>query len=107
MFPRVRTIIPAFTAPRNREANKADGPYAHGSRGEIVVDQPMLTVDRQMGLNIVHPEGKVRASESNVVLSFQLWYRCFGSRSSSWMLEVPDNGGETCLAFGLSTNQTF
>ena len=27
---------------------------------EVVVDQPLLTVDRQMGLNIVHPEGKVR-----------------------------------------------
>ena len=26
---------------------------------EVVVDQPLLTVDRQMGLNIVHPEGKV------------------------------------------------
>ncbi|EJD47007.1 pseudouridine synthase [Auricularia subglabra TFB-10046 SS5] len=25
---------------------------------EVVCDQPMLTVDRQMGLNIVHPEGK-------------------------------------------------
>ncbi|KAF8266331.1 pseudouridine synthase [Lactarius quietus] len=25
---------------------------------EVVVDQPLLTVDRQMGLNIVHPEGK-------------------------------------------------
>ena len=27
---------------------------------EVVADQPLLTVDRQMGLNIVHPEGKVR-----------------------------------------------
>lgn len=27
---------------------------------EVVVDQPLLTVDRQMGLNIVHPQGKVR-----------------------------------------------
>jgi tRNA pseudouridine synthase 9 len=26
---------------------------------EVVVEQPLLTVDRQMGLNIVHPEGKV------------------------------------------------
>ncbi|KAF8322242.1 pseudouridine synthase, partial [Clavulina sp. PMI_390] len=25
---------------------------------EIVVEQPLLTVDRQMGLNIVHPDGK-------------------------------------------------
>ncbi|KAH9971776.1 pseudouridine synthase [Russula compacta] len=25
---------------------------------EVVVDEPLLTVDRQMGLNIVHPQGK-------------------------------------------------
>ena len=30
--------------------------------GEVVCDQPLLTVDRQMGLNIVHPEGKVCSS---------------------------------------------
>jgi 23S rRNA-/tRNA-specific pseudouridylate synthase len=30
---------------------------------EITCDQPLLTIDRQMGLNIVHPDGKVmRAS---------------------------------------------
>jgi tRNA pseudouridine32 synthase len=28
---------------------------------EVVVEQPLLTVYRQMGLNIVHPDGKVRA----------------------------------------------
>jgi hypothetical protein len=28
--------------------------------GQVRCDQPLLTVDRQMGLNIVHPEGKVR-----------------------------------------------
>jgi tRNA pseudouridine synthase 9 len=27
-------------------------------RGEKLVDEPLLTVDRQMGLNIVHPDGK-------------------------------------------------
>ncbi|KAI0061898.1 pseudouridine synthase [Artomyces pyxidatus] len=26
--------------------------------GEVIVEQPLLTVDRQMGLNIVHPDGK-------------------------------------------------
>ena len=30
--------------------------YSH----EITCEEPLLTVDRQMGLNIVHPEGKVR-----------------------------------------------
>ena len=28
---------------------------------EVVCEEPLLTVDRQMGLNIVHPEGKVRS----------------------------------------------
>jgi hypothetical protein len=27
-----------------------------------VCEEPLLTVDRQMGLNIVHPEGKVICS---------------------------------------------
>jgi len=34
------------------------------SREEIVCEQPLLTVDRQMGLNIVHPDGKVQTSAS-------------------------------------------
>ena len=28
-------------------------------REEVVCEKPLLTVDRQMGLNIVHPDGKV------------------------------------------------
>ena len=28
-------------------------------REEVICEEPLLTVDRQMGLNIVHPEGKV------------------------------------------------
>lgn len=28
-------------------------------REETVCEEPLLTVDRQMGLNIVHPDGKV------------------------------------------------
>ena len=28
-------------------------------RTEIICEEPMLTVDRQMGLNIVHSDGKV------------------------------------------------
>jgi len=27
---------------------------------EVTCDEPLLTVDRQMGLNIIHPDGKVR-----------------------------------------------
>lgn len=33
--------------------------------GDIVCEEPLLTVDRQMGLNIVHPEGKVTHSISH------------------------------------------
>ena len=36
------------------------GSRADQSREEILVDQPLLSVDRQMGLVIVTPEGKVR-----------------------------------------------
>ena len=31
-------------------------------REEVVCEKPLLTVDRQMGLNIVHPDGKVKIS---------------------------------------------
>jgi hypothetical protein len=30
-------------------------------RGEVVCEESLLTVDRQMGLNIVHLKGKVRS----------------------------------------------
>ena len=33
---------------------------------QVVVEQPLLTVDRQMGLNIVHPQGKVCSSISPI-----------------------------------------
>jgi tRNA pseudouridine32 synthase len=33
----------------------------------VTVEEPLLTVDRQMGLNIVHPDGKVHSG-----LSFSL-----------------------------------
>ncbi|KAF8529850.1 pseudouridine synthase [Gautieria morchelliformis] len=33
--------------------------------GEVLCDQPLLTVDRQMGLNIVHPEGKHAQTKFN------------------------------------------
>ncbi|PPQ64541.1 hypothetical protein CVT24_008443 [Panaeolus cyanescens] len=34
---------------------------------EIVCEQPLLTVDRQMGLNIVHPEGKPAKTIFNLI----------------------------------------
>lgn len=33
--------------------------YSLFRREETTVDQPMLSIDRQMGLNTVHPQGKV------------------------------------------------
>lgn len=35
--------------------------------GDVVCDQPLLTVDRQMGLNIVHPEGKVKLQSHELI----------------------------------------
>ncbi|KAF6761201.1 tRNA-pseudouridine synthase [Ephemerocybe angulata] len=35
--------------------------------GEIVCEEPLLTVDRQMGLNIVHPEGKHAKTVFNLI----------------------------------------
>ncbi len=32
-------------------------------REEIVCEEPLLTIDRQMGLNVVHPEGKVSTAQ--------------------------------------------
>ena len=37
----------------------ATAPLIDAYSEEIVCEEPLLTVDRQMGLNIVHPEGKV------------------------------------------------
>lgn len=34
---------------------------------ETIVDEPLLTVDRQMGLNIVHPEGKTAKTIFNLI----------------------------------------
>ncbi|KAJ2931550.1 hypothetical protein H1R20_g5614, partial [Candolleomyces eurysporus] len=35
--------------------------------GELICEQPLLTVDRQMGLNIVHPEGKPAKTVFNLI----------------------------------------
>jgi hypothetical protein len=40
------------------------GVVRNGPSEETTCEEPLLTVDRQMGLNIVHPEGKVRAGLS-------------------------------------------
>jgi hypothetical protein len=38
--------------------------FIESSRTEIICEEPMLTVDRQMGLNIVHPDGKVMSQDT-------------------------------------------
>ncbi|KAH8984148.1 pseudouridine synthase [Lactarius hatsudake] len=41
---------------------------------EVVVDQPLLTVDRQMGLNIVHPDGKISHAKPAQTIFRRLHY---------------------------------
>ncbi|KAJ6488254.1 pseudouridine synthase [Mycena vitilis] len=53
----------AHTMAKEFEVNTVHKEYVTRCRGEfpeeeIVCEEPLLTVDRQMGLNIVHPEGK-------------------------------------------------
>ena len=61
--PRARTLSQEFVQGEIKKEYiaRCSGEF---SAEEVVVDQPLLTVDRQMGLNIVHPEGKVRTSYS-------------------------------------------
>ena len=40
-------------------SNSARLIYINFFREEIICEEPLLTIDRQMGLNVVHPEGKV------------------------------------------------
>ena len=59
---RVRGQFPAYVLSSSH--------YTHSmrqSREEIVCEEPLLTVDRQMGLNIVHPEGKVHKHSSTFI----------------------------------------
>ncbi|KAH9163785.1 pseudouridine synthase [Lactarius sanguifluus] len=41
---------------------------------EVVVDQPLLTVDRRMGLNIVHPDGKIEHAKPAQTIFTRLHY---------------------------------
>jgi hypothetical protein len=61
--------------PRESALSGSDSQLPHVellNREETVCEEPLLTVDRQMGLNIVHPEGKVRVNPSNmrIIMSF-------------------------------------
>ena len=47
------------------------------SREEIVCEKPLLTVDRQMGLNIVHPDGKVPYENLSLITPDQTTYCIF------------------------------
>ncbi|EAU91801.1 tRNA-pseudouridine synthase [Coprinopsis cinerea okayama7 len=54
---RARTLTEEFTAGtvKKEYVARVKGKFPEGS---VVCEQPLLTVDRQMGLNIVHPDGK-------------------------------------------------
>ena len=62
------------------------------SREEFVCEKPLLTVDRQMGLNIVRPDGKLPKKISSIIAQDQVTYRNFSRRlkqslnSESWLL---------------------
>ena len=52
------------------------------SSEEIVCEKPLLTVDRQMGLNIVHPDGKVKKNFYNCYVA----YCIFGRRLKQFLI---------------------
>ncbi|TFK25702.1 tRNA-pseudouridine synthase [Coprinopsis marcescibilis] len=54
---RARTLTEEFTAGtvKKEYIARVKGKFPEG---QVVCEQPLLTVDRQMGLNVVHPEGK-------------------------------------------------
>lgn len=37
--------------------------------GEVICEEPLLTIDRQIGVNVVHPEGRVRSIASSLGFS--------------------------------------
>jgi hypothetical protein len=53
------------------------------SREEVICEKPLLTVDRQMGLNIVHPDGKV---PSSLIVPDQIAYYIFGRRQKQFLI---------------------
>ena len=52
------------------------------SREEVICEKPLLTVDRQMGLNIVHPDGKVK----EIFFSAPIAYYIFGRRQKQFLI---------------------
>jgi hypothetical protein len=53
------------------------------SREEVICEKPLLTVDRQMGLNIVHPDGKV---PSSLIAPDQIAYCIFGRLQRQFLI---------------------
>jgi len=48
-----------LSLPHVRARARAD-PTRRPCSGEITCEEPLLTIDRQIGVNVVHPEGRVR-----------------------------------------------
>lgn len=63
---RARLLTEEFTAGTVKKEYVARV-RGHFPEREVVCEEPMLTVDRQMGLNIVHPEGKPAKTVFNLV----------------------------------------
>ncbi|KAJ3549471.1 hypothetical protein NMY22_g869 [Coprinellus aureogranulatus] len=63
---RARLLTEEFTAGTVKKEYVARV-RGHFPEHEVVCEEPMLTVDRQMGLNIVHPEGKPAKTVFNLI----------------------------------------
>lgn len=50
---RVTGKFPAYMASSTPE------PDADAQEGEVICAEPLLTIDKQMGVNVVHPDGRV------------------------------------------------
>lgn len=63
---RARLLTEEFTAGTVKKEYVARV-RGHFPEHEVVCEEPMLTVDRQMGLNIVHPDGKPAKTAFNLI----------------------------------------
>lgn len=50
--------------PRSDVVPVSDDPFLHLEAGEVVCDEPLLTIDKQIGVNVVHADGRVSFLQS-------------------------------------------
>ena len=49
--------------PQSGAVPVTDDPSLHLEAGEVVCDEPLLTIDKQIGVNVVHADGRVSSSQ--------------------------------------------